>query len=108
LSLRVQPEEPRQAALLTGLVILSAGAGLNALLLLYALLIWAFFGTSWPWWRFIAINVGGLIPLALFIVLWLKLWNRIRRLDRRGRWLLVVACGLATATDLVVFTRFIQ
>jgi hypothetical protein len=109
LALRVNVLEPRQAASLAGLVILSAGAGLNALLLIY-LIIESVQQRGSPgiWWNsFVGVNLAGLLVLGASVAIWLKFWMRIRRLDVRRRWLLVLACALLTLSDVTIFAKVI-
>ena len=109
LALRLQLGEPRQAAPIAGLVLLSAGAGLNGLLLIYLaaeLILYDRGGGGW--YRFAVLNGIGFAALGLCTVVWLKLWRKVRRLDAMQRWLAVAACGLATAVDLVCFIKFIR
>jgi hypothetical protein len=109
LILRVQPVEPRQAAPLTGLVILSAGAGLNLLLLIYLLIdVIRRGGMGGEWHVFAAVNLVEGAVMSLCVVLWLANWRRIRRLDARGRWLLVVGCAALTLADIIFFSKLIR
>jgi hypothetical protein len=108
LALCVNILEPRQAAPLTGLIALSCGAGMNGLLLMYAA-IETFIGRGGgDFGRFVMVNLVGFVVLGACIAGWLKLWLRIRRLERRQRWLLVAACALLTLTDVILFTKLIQ
>jgi hypothetical protein len=109
LALRLQLGEPKQAAALAGLIGLTAGAGMNALLLGYALISVVFlkragFGLD----KFIAINLGGVLALGICIALWLKYWRQIRRLTMWRRWMLAGACALLSIADLVIFTKLIR
>jgi hypothetical protein len=101
--------EPKQAAALAGLIALSAGAGMNALLLGYAFIINVFykmngFGLD----RFIVINSVGLLALGSLIASWLRYWRYIRRLGVIRRWVLVAACAALSLADLVIFAKVIR
>jgi hypothetical protein len=102
--LRVNAVEPRLAAAITGLIGLSAGAGLNVLLLLYgAAMLLNNRGTSGMNEFFRCNFVGaGLLGTALYI--WLRSWRRIRLQARGIQWLLAVACWLLTLANLAYFT----
>jgi predicted RNA-binding Zn-ribbon protein involved in translation (DUF1610 family) len=109
LTLRLQLSEPKQAAALAGLIALSAGAGMNALLLGYAFIINVFykmngFGLD----RFIVINSVGLLALGSLIASWLRYWRYIRRLGVIRRWVLVAACAALSLADLVIFAKVIR
>jgi hypothetical protein len=110
IALRVNVLEPRQAAPLAGLVTLSAGAGLNGLLLIYVIIqMMRRRGPPGLWLnRFVVVNLAGLFVLGVCVWLWLKFWPRIRRLDARRRWLLVFACALLTLSDVIIFTKVID
>jgi hypothetical protein len=110
LTLRVQPVEPRQAAPLAGLVILSAGAGMNALLLIYLLIQLYYYdrGGVSGWGKFAAVNVVEGLVLGGCVAAWLLCWRRIRRLDVPRRWLLVAACAALTLADLVFFAKLVR
>ena len=109
LALRLQLGEPRQAAALAGLIALSAGAGMNVLLLGYVFIVLAFLG-PWGrgWGKFVAVNATGAVVLGLCIGLWLRYWRHIRRLDVVRRWMLVGACAAVSLADLVLFAKLIR
>ena len=108
LVLRVNVAEPRQAALITGLVGLSAGAGLSGLLVLYIVIQmlrhqqWSGVG------RFFAITGGGLLVEGAALLLWLWFWRSIRRARVGVRIALAVACWLLTLANLLVFSFTIK
>jgi hypothetical protein len=110
LALRVQPVEPRQAAALTGLIGLTAGAGMNALLLGYAFLMIVFMNrANQPWWHpFITTNAGGFVVMGTSTALWLKYWRHIRRLGPVRRWALACACAMLSLADLIVFAKLVR
>jgi hypothetical protein len=109
LALHLQLAEPRQAALLTGLVGISAGAGLNGLLLVY----WAIMVTfrrpgAAGADRFLAINLAGAAVQGVALFAWLRLWSRIRRLPAPARWALAAAgCGLSLL-NIVLFSVYVR
>jgi len=109
ITLRLQALDPRQAAAIAGLVALSAGAGLNGLLLIYWAAVMIFYDRNYGgWWKFLAINAIGFVVLGALLALWLIKWKQIRRLAKNQRWLLVGACAFATLADLVCFIKFIR
>jgi predicted RNA-binding Zn-ribbon protein involved in translation (DUF1610 family) len=108
LVLRVNMAEPRQRLLIAGLIGLSAGAGLNGLLLIYLFLRVSARSGGQFFFRFGMVNAVGLIVEALAITLWLVLWRKIRRRSVLVRWLLVGICWSLTLIDLLVFAYFIQ
>ena len=108
LILRVQPVEPRQAAPLAGLVILSAGAGLNVLLLVFMAIEITRRPSGGGWGEFAAVNITEGAVMSVCVVAWLWCWRRIRRLDAWHRWLLVVGCGALTLADLIFFSKLIR
>ena len=105
-TLRVQPMEPRQAAAIAGLVLLSAAGGMNGLLLIYWLAV--FNGRGRGLERFVIINAVGFAVIGSLTALWLIFWRKIRRLSAVQRWLLVGACAGAAALDLICFIRYIR
>ena len=108
-TLRVQSLEPRQAAPIAGLVLLSAGAGLNGLLLIYWLTMVLYYDrSSGGWGSFFKVNAVGFVALGSCVAIWLKFWRKIRRLATLQRWLAVIICALVTTTDLVCFIKFIR
>jgi hypothetical protein len=102
--------EPKQAAPLTGLIGLSAGAGLNGLLLIYMvamLLLVHNFDTS-DTRNFLWGNGPSLLVLCIFILVWLRGWRWIRRRRAGIRWTLAGLCWVATLIDLAIFTSIIR
>ena len=110
LTLRVQPVEPRQAAPLAGLVILSAGAGMNGLLLIYLVIQLYYYGrgSNDGWGSFALVNTIEGSIMGACVAVWLLFWRRIRRLDAWQRWLLVVGCAALTLADLIFFAKLIR
>ena len=107
LELRVSPAEPRQAAPIAGLVILAAGAGLNALLLLYAAILFVQ-GQHRGWRHFVKLNGIEAAVMLLALCVWLANWRRIRRLATWRRWLLVAGCAMLTLADVIFFAKLIR
>lgn len=108
LVLRLQLSEPKQAAALAGLIALSAGAGMNGLLLGYWVILRIFTGIAArvPL-RYIVVNVVGVAAMGLLIALWLRYWRYIRRLDVFRRWVMVAACAAISLADLVIFAKVV-
>ena len=109
LVLRLQLEEPRQAAALAGLIGLCAGAGMNFLLLGFFVIQYVH-SPSWgnEDWKFVYVNAGGFIVLGACIALWLLAWRQIRRLEPVRRWSLAAAAAALSIADLIVFSKIIR
>jgi hypothetical protein len=110
LVLRVNVAEPRQGALIAGLVGLSAGAGLSGLLLIY-MLIQLLRERNWSspeMYYFAGINTAGLLIEGTAILLWLRHWRRIRRRPRSTRVALAVACWGLTLLNITIFSFAIK
>lgn len=109
LHLQVGLVEPRQAAGIAGLIGLAAGAGLSGLLLGYVLIRLTLSGDQFSdMGRFLLINCGGLAIESVAILLWLRNWRRIRRLNTPARRALVIACWGLTLLNLFVFSVLIK
>ena len=110
LQLRVSPVELRQAAPLAGLILLSAGAGLNALLLIYVVIVILFIrgSSSGGWGRFVQVNAIELLVMGGCIGIWLWSWRAIRRLGKRRRWMLVAGCAALALADVILFAKVIR
>jgi hypothetical protein len=110
LVVRLQLGEPRQAAALAGLIALSAGAGMNALLLIYIALMIILRNETMneQLARFIWVNFGGLVVVGTCVGLWLHYWRQVRRLGPVRRWMLVGTCAILSITDLIVFSKLIN
>lgn len=109
LELALRLVEPRQGALIAGLVGLAAGAGLGGLLLVYlaiGLLVRGVRGG--PPASFFWINATGLAAHGVVLWLWVRNWNRIRRAAPRTRRLLVILCWAMPLTFIVVFSLVIN
>jgi hypothetical protein len=109
LVLRVNVAEPRQGALIAGLIGLSAGAGLNGLLLIYIPIQILRYGDHFPWRdRFLWINLGGFVVEGLAVLAWLRLWRWIRRRSLARRVLLAGACWTLTLANIIFFSLTIK
>ena len=110
LVLRVSALEPKQSLLIAGLIGLSAGAGLNGLLLIYFTIqeiIRPSMGGDI--YQFFWVNAIGFAVEGLAVAIWISQWKKIRRLGPAPRWLLAICfCGFLTIADLVVFTKLIR
>ena len=109
LELSLRLTEPRMAALIAGVVGLSAGAGLSGLLLIYA----AYIMTVSPMSRnqmtpFVLINAAGFAIHAIALTFWLLYRARVRRLQPLWRRLLVIGCCALPLIYLVIFTKTIR
>ncbi len=95
---------PRLSSLLAGVIALSAGAGLNGLLLIYvAILVLRGRGFP-PMTPFVMYNAIGLLVQASALLVWLRTWRRIERM-RPGRCAVLVSlCVLVTLANIVVFS----
>lgn len=110
LELRVGMVEPRMKLWIAGLVGLAAGAGFNALLLVYIVTemmrqgfrIRDFVGA------FLAVNAGGLLVEGACLGAWLLLRRRIRNLPAHGRAALVVGVWVLALIDVMVFAYNIK
>jgi hypothetical protein len=109
LLLRIGLVEPRQGALIAGLVGLAAGLGLGGLLLIYGVII-AFVMRQGPGGlqRFFVVNSVGFAVHAGALGLWIYYWNRIRRLSTPVRRILVLLCAAMPIAFIVVFTAYIR
>jgi hypothetical protein len=107
LALRLQLAEPKQAALLTGLIALSAGAGLNGLLIIYFVLMQLRYPTNGTLSFLVTILIGFTI-FGAATALWLTFWRRIRRSTATTRWLLASACCALALIDIIVFSFTIR
>jgi hypothetical protein len=109
LRLRVSVLEPRQAAPITGLIFLTSGAGMNALLLLYAMIeLFPRNAGSRGLDKFIWVNAVEFVVMGGAVALWLKQWRAVRALGPIRRWVVVGACALLTVADLIFFSKLIR
>jgi hypothetical protein len=107
LALGVHLVEPKQAAPIAGLIGLSAGFGLNGLLLIYAMIRFRDLGRGFMN-SFIIINAVGFVVLGCCLLLWLKSWRWIRRREAPMRWSLAAVCWALSLIDLIVFSIWIK
>ena len=105
LALRLGLAEPKQKLLITGLVGLSAGAGMSGLLLIY-LVIQMHRDNSDGFFerRFALLNAGGLLVEGIAVAAWLSRWRLIRRAGLGMRAALALGCWGLTLANLVTFT----
>jgi hypothetical protein len=110
LVLVVNPVEPKQAAVIAGLILLAMGAGMNGLLLIFGMFLLMTQGAPVRGMDpFFYVNGGGFAVEGLAIGIWIKEWKRIRRLPMLLRWSLCICfCGFLTIADLVIFTKYIR
>jgi predicted RNA-binding Zn-ribbon protein involved in translation (DUF1610 family) len=108
LVLRVNVAETRQKLLITGLIGLSAGAGLNGLLLIYGVI--QIIRDRWYYGdqRFFYTCGIGLLFEGGAMFLWLRTWRAARRLPMSARLALAAGCWLLTLIDLVIFSFTIK
>ena len=108
IELAIRLAQPRQIALIAGLVGLSAGCGLGGLLLIYAGIVEFFMHRSGSFFdRFVLVNGIGFISHGIVLLLWVKNWNRIRRAKEKFRRILVLICWLMPLTFIVLFAAYI-
>lgn len=106
--LDLQLAEPRQAALLTGLIGLSAGVGLNGLLVVYYLIILLLVRFGSPDNRFLWTILIGLAVHGVALWAWLHFWRHVRQMRAGRRWSLSVACCILPLVDIVIFSIAIR
>jgi predicted RNA-binding Zn-ribbon protein involved in translation (DUF1610 family) len=107
LQLRVSPVEPRQAAPISGLVGVSMGLGLNALLLVYAAIEVGKAGRVDRFmYPFVVYNtVGGFVHVVA-LGGWIAGWRRIRRWSLK--WILVALAWLLSFANVIGFSMVIR
>ena len=109
IALRVGLAEPRQAALIAGLLGLAAGAGMSGLLVGFGLIRMLFFGDRpGGMGAFYGLTLGGVVVEGAALVGWLRHWRRIRRLPRSIKLLLVSGCWALTLLNLLLFAAFVK
>jgi hypothetical protein len=108
LILQVGLAEPRQAAVIAGLMGLAAGAGMSGLLIGYAGIVSMFRLYGGPPVSFMVLTIGGFLVEGGALGIWLGFWRRIRRLPRGTKALLVAGCWGLTILNLVVFSLFVR
>jgi len=107
LVLRVNATEPRQGLLIAGLIGLSAGAGLNGLLLIYGVImsLRGIPGAGAMFWNVCGL---GLLVEGGALLVWLKAWRAIRKQTLSMRTILASACWLVTLLDILIFSFTIR
>jgi hypothetical protein len=108
LVLHVGLAEPRQAALIAGLIALAAGAGLNGLLLGYFIIRQRLMDDISIGASFFVLNAAGLVVQGAALVLWLRFWRAIRRRSRSAKAMFVTGCWLLTLINLLIFSVLIR
>jgi DNA-directed RNA polymerase subunit RPC12/RpoP len=104
LVLRVNLAEPKQRLLIAGLIALSAGAGLNGLLIAYFFVQIILRGWGEWWLQFLVVNSIGLAVEGGVLAVWLWQWRRIRRMSLGARVRLTILCFALTLANLVLFS----
>jgi hypothetical protein len=104
ITLRLQLAEPKLAAMLTGLIGLSTGAGFNGLLLIYWAIIRFYVQPGGMDNSFLWVIIVGFLVHAVALAAWLRYWKPIRRTPPRVRWALAGACCAAPLVDIVIFS----
>jgi DNA-directed RNA polymerase subunit RPC12/RpoP len=103
--LRVNLSEPKQKLLIAGLVGLSAGAGLNGLLVIYWFIQEYLIRRGGPNDNpFLVTTVIGFIVEGAAMALWLVKWRRIRRASSRTRIFFAILCWVLTLFDILWFS----
>jgi hypothetical protein len=108
IALRLQLAEPKQAAMLAGLIALSAGVGLNGLLMIYYAIVILRSPVIGMQSEFLVVNLAGLAVEGAALAAWLWFWSRIRRMNGVSRWLLAAACFALTLANILVFSFTIR
>ena len=103
ITLRLQLAEPKLAAMLTGLIGLSTGAGFNGLLLIYSAII-RFYVPIVTDDSFVWVIVVGFVLHAVALAAWLRYWKPIRRARPAVRSAMAAACCFAPLVDIVIFS----
>ena len=103
-ALRLRLAEPKLAAMLTGLIGLSTGAGFNGLLLIYWAIVRFYLRMPGGDDSFLRVIAVGFIVHALALLAWLRYWKPIRRTPPAVRWTLAAACCVAPLVDIVIFS----
>jgi hypothetical protein len=109
LELSLRLVEPKQAPLIAGLVGLSAGAGLGGLLLIYgAIVSWMLRPNAPGWGRFFWVNAIGCAVHLIALLVWIRYWHPIRRMNPWGRRMLVIICWALPLAFVVIFAASIR
>lgn len=110
LELRVGLVQPRQGAFIAGLVGLSMGLGLSALLVLYAGVMILRFGLSGgpPLRVFFGYNGGAAVVHGVAVLLWIRAQRRLRLAGARTRWTLAALGWALSLVNLGIFSLIIR
>ena len=109
LELRVGLVWPKQKAMLTGLIGLALGCGLNGLLLIYGLLIALVYQRFYSDLDdFFIYNTVALLVEGLAMGLWLARWRQVHRCSALSRWTLATGCWLLSLVNVVAFSNVIS
>ena len=104
ITLRIQLAEPKLAAMLTGLIGLSTGAGFNGLLLIYWAIIRFYVRPGGMDSSFLWVIVVGFVVHGVALAAWLRYWKPIRRTRPAVRRSMAAACCVAPLVDIVIFS----
>ncbi len=108
LVMSVRLSEPRQGALITGLVGLASGAGFGGLLLIFCIISFTLMRRGGPPTEFYIIIVPGFVIHCVAMWFWIRRWNAIRRISRTARTLLVIGTLILPIAFVVVFSVAIR
>lgn len=110
LTLSLRLVEPRQGALLTGLIGLASGCGMGGLMLLFAAIMTFVMGrgSGGGLGQFLLVNGAGFLVHAVAVFFWLRHWNDIRTLPVGIRRILVLFCWALPLAFVVVFAAYIR
>lgn len=105
LRLKVGLVHRKQAAMLTGLIGLSAGAGFSGLLLVYIIIQTLFDVRSDSFMlRFLFVTCGGLLMQGIALSAWLLMRRRICRFGAMTQWSFAALCWLLSLVNIIIFT----
>jgi hypothetical protein len=109
LELGLRLAEPRQGALIGGLVGLAAGAGLGGLLLVFgAITVLVMHRNPADLAEFLGINSLGFLAHGIVLLFWVRNWGRIRRLSPHRRRMLVILCWAMPLAFVVLFAIYLD
>lgn len=107
LVLRIGLVAPRQKAAIAGLIVLSAGTGLNGLLFGYYVINFVFQRDRSDS-IFLWLNIVGFVVQGAALATWLRFWRAICRRSRRAATWLIVGCCLLVLANLIVFSLLVD
>ena len=109
LELVIRLAEPRQGALIGGLIGLASGFGLGGLLLVYLVIIVFMRGIRTSLMgEFAVVNALGCAAHGVALWLWIRNWHRIRRSPPAMRRRLVALCWAMPLAFIVIFAMTIR